>query len=83
MRPWLSWIERQTTNLNVAGSNPAGRTIKEKGFCEEALFYTLYKPFHFYQNNGGLKTARPLLRDLRELQTNELKFISMKQILIR
>jgi hypothetical protein len=25
-RPWLSWIERQTTNLNVGGSNPPGRT---------------------------------------------------------
>ena len=31
LRPWLSWIERQTTNLNVAGSNLAGRTNKNKG----------------------------------------------------
>lgn len=26
LRPWLSWIERQTTNLDVASSNLAGRT---------------------------------------------------------
>ena len=31
LRPWLSWIERQTTNLNVASSNLAGRTNKNKG----------------------------------------------------
>ncbi len=31
LRPWLSWIERQTTNLNVGGSNPPGRTNKNKG----------------------------------------------------
>ena len=28
MRPWLSWIERQTTNLDVGGSNPPGRAKK-------------------------------------------------------
>lgn len=27
MRPWLNWIEYQTTNLGVAGSTPAGRAI--------------------------------------------------------
>jgi hypothetical protein len=26
-RPWLSWIERQTTNLDVGSSNLPGRTI--------------------------------------------------------
>ena len=26
VRPYLSWIEGLTTNQNVAGSNPAGRT---------------------------------------------------------
>ena len=26
VRLWLSWIEHQTTNLGVAGSNPASRT---------------------------------------------------------
>ena len=30
-RPWLSWIERQTTNLDVVGSNPTGRANKNKG----------------------------------------------------
>ena len=31
VRPWLSWIERQTTNLDVASSNLAGRTILYQG----------------------------------------------------
>ena len=30
LRPWLSWIERRTTNPKAAGSNPAGRTKKIK-----------------------------------------------------
>jgi hypothetical protein len=29
-RPWLSWIERQTTNLDVGGSNPPGRANKTR-----------------------------------------------------
>jgi hypothetical protein len=33
MRPWLSWIERRTTNPDVAGSNPAGRTKQIKGLA--------------------------------------------------
>ena len=31
MRPWLSWIERRTTNPDVGGSNPPGRTKQIKG----------------------------------------------------
>ena len=27
MRPWRSWIARQTPTLKAAGSNPVGRTI--------------------------------------------------------
>ena len=26
MRPWRSWIARQTPTLKAAGSNPVGRT---------------------------------------------------------
>ena len=26
MRPWLNWIKHQSTELVIAGSNPAGRT---------------------------------------------------------
>src|SRR5438552_18827501 len=29
-RPYLSWIERQPSKLDVAGSNPAGRASLEK-----------------------------------------------------
>ena len=28
MRPWRSWIARQTPTLKAAGSNPVGRTKK-------------------------------------------------------
>jgi hypothetical protein len=34
VRPWLSWIERQTTNLDVVGSNPTGRTNENKGLTQ-------------------------------------------------
>ena len=27
MRPWRSWIARQTPTLKAAGSNPVGRTM--------------------------------------------------------
>ena len=30
MRPWLNWIEQQSSNLWVAGSSPAGRATKIK-----------------------------------------------------
>ena len=36
MRPWRSWIARQTPTLKATGSNPAGRTrrkaLKRNGF---------------------------------------------------
>ena len=30
MRPWRSWIARQTPTLKAAGSNPVGRTKSSK-----------------------------------------------------
>ena len=39
MRPWRSWIARQTPTLKAAGSNPVGRTKNRRkciafgGFC--------------------------------------------------
>ena len=30
MCPWLNWIEHQISNLRVASSNLAGRTIRKK-----------------------------------------------------
>ena len=30
MCPWLNWIEHQISNLRVAGSSPAGHTIRVK-----------------------------------------------------
>ena len=38
MRPWLNWIEHQISNLRVASSNLAGRTIRKKNM-------KLFKPF--------------------------------------
>ena len=32
-RPWLSWIERQTTNLDVGSSNLPGRTNNNMGLA--------------------------------------------------
>ena len=42
MRPWLSWIERRTTNPDVGGSNPPGRTSKNKGL---QVFTALVTPY--------------------------------------
>ena len=44
MRPWLSWIERRTTNPDVGGSNPPGRTSKNKGL---QVFTVLVTPYFF------------------------------------
>ena len=43
MRPWRSWIARQTPTLKAAGSNPVGRTT-----CKEALEFRV--PLCFYQS---------------------------------
>jgi hypothetical protein len=44
--PVAQWIERQPPELKAAGSNPAGRTIKNKGFTsilEPFIFSILFK----------------------------------------
>ena len=37
MPPWLNWIEHQTSDLVVAGSNPAGGTIAEEALLAKQL----------------------------------------------
>ena len=40
MRPWRSWIARQTPTLKAAGSNPVGRTKKQAHFrCRKRKAY--------------------------------------------
>ncbi len=47
MRPELSWIERQTPTLKVAGSNPVGRTKTEilSTFVDGILFCIIHYSF--------------------------------------
>ena len=47
MRPWLSWIERQTTNLDVVGSNPTGRTIRKRGLPQWLAPFLSKAPLSF------------------------------------
>ena len=56
MRPWRSWIARQTPTLKAAGSNPVGRT-KKKDMTLGHVFL-----FGFGGPNALAKQIRPAPR---------------------